>query len=175
MHDFSSPLKTFNYKLCVDILPCKTKFVEFGLDTDSKCNFCQLHPDTVPHIFSNCNTLLPVWVFLDKIMKNLNFSFSFVISRKKCNHDLVNIKLKKHEEVIVMYLNTIANHKIWKFSRKIQFEKWVFDIKEFVSSFIKTIESRRMVEDLNKIKHCQRIKAISALCTAAKSASLSIR
>ena len=47
-------LKTFNYRASVDILPCKTKFVEFGLDTDSRCNFCQLHPDTIPYVFCNC-------------------------------------------------------------------------------------------------------------------------
>ena len=168
-------LKTFNYKLCAEILPCKTNFVEFGLDTDSRCNFCQLHPDTVPHIFSNCKKISPIWEFLDVIMKKLNFRFSFITSRRVCDYDLVNRKLKKDEEAIVLYLNTITNHKIWKYSRKIQFEEWVFNMKEFVSSLIKTIESRKRVEELDKIKHCQKIKDIDALSTATKWASLSVR
>ena len=168
-------LKTFNYKISVDILPCKTKFVEFGLDTDSRCNFCQLHPDTVPHVFSNCYKLLPIWSFLDKIMKELNFSFSFKASREKCDYDLVNAKLRKNEEVVVLYLNTIANHKIWKFSRKIQFENWRFNLKDFIRSLKKTIDSRKQVEDLNRLKHCQRIEAIHALSNAAKLASSSSR
>ena len=168
-------LKTFNYKVCVDILPCKTKFVEFGLDTDSKCNFCQFHPDTVPHTFSNCCKLLPIWSFLDKIMKELHYSFSFRHAREKCDYDLVNAKLQKHEEVVVLYLNTITNHKIWKFSRKIQFEKWELNIKEFIFSLIKTIDSRKQIEGLNRLKHCQKIEAINALSDAAKLARLSVR
>ena len=97
------------------------------------------------------------------------------MTRKKCNYDLLNIKLKKHEESIVLYLNTIANHKIWKFSRKMQFEDWSFNIKEIVSSFIKTIESRKRVEDLNKIRHCQKIEAIHGLSDAAKWAILTFK
>ena len=153
----------------------KLILLEFGLDTDSRCNFCQLHPDTVPHIFSNCKKFFPIWEFLDVIMKKLNFRFSFITSRRVCDYDLVNRKLKKDEEAIVLYLNTITNHKIWKYSRKIQFEEWVFNMKEFVSSLIKTIESRKRVEELDKIKHCQKIKDIDALSTATKWASLSVR
>ena len=87
-------LKTFNYKASVEILPCKTKFVEFGLDTDSRCNFCQLHPDTIPHMFCNCSVLLPIWKILDEIMKSLKFTFCFTHSREVCNYDL-GIKNKK--------------------------------------------------------------------------------
>ena len=51
---FPNYIKTFNFKASVDILPCKTKFVDFGLDTDSRCNFCDFHADTVQHIFCHC-------------------------------------------------------------------------------------------------------------------------
>ena len=46
-------LKTFNYRAAKDILPFKTKFVDFNLDNDSRCNFCNLHGDTAFHMFSN--------------------------------------------------------------------------------------------------------------------------
>ena len=32
-------LKTFNYRAAKDILPFKTKFVDFNFDNDSRCNF----------------------------------------------------------------------------------------------------------------------------------------
>ena len=161
-------LKTFNYKASIDILPCKTKFVEFGLDTDSRCNFCQLHPDTIPHILCNCPVLLPIWGTLDQILKLLNFTFSFTDSRGICNYDLIGSRIKKDEEILVIYLNTIVNHKIWKFSMKIQYEEFSFDQTKFFSSLIKTIEGRKNIESSDRMKQCQKIIGLDRLSIAVK-------
>ena len=161
-------LKTFNFKANFEILPCKTKFVEFGLDTDSRCNFCLLHADTIPHLFSSCAVLKPIWNVLDEIMKALNFDFSYQDSRKVCNYSLVGSKLKKNEENLVIYLNTITNHKIWKFNMKIQYEKIDFDTKLFFKSLISTIEGRRKMETSDRMKQAQKIPRLEDLSTATK-------
>ena len=161
-------LKTFNYKASVDILPCKTNFVEFGLDTDSRCNFCRLHADTVPHMFCNCSVVMPIWNILDRILKCLNYTFRFTESRRVCNFNLIGSRIKKSEEIIVIYLNTIANHKIWKFSMKIQYENFVFHHKEFFKSLIKTIEGRKKMELSDRMRHSQKICRLDDLSTAVK-------
>ena len=163
-------LKTFNYKASVDILPCKTKFVEFGLDTDSRCNYCKLHPDTVLHMFCNCSVLLPIWNVLDQILKSLNFNFCFTESRKWCSYDLTRSQIKKDEEVLVIYLNTIVNYKIWKFNMKIQYEGFVFTPTKFISSLVKTIEGRKLMESSGRMKQCQKIAGIDKLSIAVKNA-----
>ena len=167
-------LRTFNYKASIDILPVKTKFVEFGLDTDSRCNFCKLHPDTVFHMFNNCTVLLPIWVFLDKVMYLMSFSFSFSEARKMCAYDLLNTNLKEDEKVLVIYLNTITNHKIWQFSMKIQYEGYIFDLRKFISSLVKTIDGRKKVESSGRIKHCQKIDKIEMLSRVVKIACASL-
>ena len=163
-------LKTFNYKASVEILPCKTKFVEFGLDTDSRCNFCQLHPDTIPHMFCNCSVLLPIWKILDEIMKSLKFTFCFTHSREVCNYDLKGSRIKKDEEALVIYLNSIVNYKVWKFNMDIQYDGFVFTPKKFFSSLVKTIESRKIMELSERMKHCQKIVGIDKLSDAVRHA-----
>ena len=76
---FPNYLKTFNYKLSVDILPCKIKFVDFALDTDSKCNFCNINADSLYHVFSHCTAIKFLWEALDRVLSLMGFHFRFVI------------------------------------------------------------------------------------------------
>ena len=89
-------------------------------------------------------------------------------SRKVCNYNLIGSRIKKSEEVLVIYLNTIANHKIWKFSMKIQYENFVFDHKQFFKSLIKTIEGRKNMELSDRMRHSQKITRLDDLSVAVK-------
>ena len=109
MKIFPNYLKTFNYKLSVDILPCKTKYVDFGLDTDSRCNFCSVHADTSLHLFSQCSVLRFVWELLDQVMITLGFRFRFLNAKRSNFIDLRNIYISKNEKKVVMYLNSVWN------------------------------------------------------------------
>ena len=159
-------LKTFNYKVCYDLLPFKTKFVEFQLDTDSRCNFCNLHPDTHPHVFARCQVLIDIWKFLDKILEFMKFKYSFVKRREMYDYCLVGT-IPKGEELPVIYLNSLVNYKIWNVSRKIQNEKCIFDLKTFKTSIMKSLRARKSVENNDRVKHCQKIDCIEELCQAA--------
>ena len=161
-------LKTFNYKARTEILPFKTNFVEFGLDTDSRCNFCKLHADTATHMFCHCLILKLIWIFLDLIMQKMNFKFCFTEGRKSSNLDLISTRLEKKEQILVIYLNSIVNFKIWKINMKIQHEKMNFDEKKIFQSLIKTIGGRKNMELSERLKQCKKIPDISALDTAIK-------
>ena len=117
---------------------------------------------------SRCSKLLPIWEFLDKIMQVLGFTFSFTASREWGRYDLINENLVKNEEVLIIYLNTITNYKIWKCSMKIQYEHCTFNLKSFVTSFGKTVEGRKKIELSDRIKHCQRIEGLENLSNAVK-------
>ena len=155
-------------KLSKKILPCKTNFVEFGLDTVSRCNFCFLHPDTVPHVFSQCLVLAPIWRILDLGLKQLNIDFCFTTSRQIYDYDLRNSVLKTQENFII-YLNTVTNHKIWKMSMAIQYDGVSFDTKRFFCSLIKTLEGRKRMELSDKMKYCQKVGNLEKLISFLKS------
>jgi len=161
-------LKTFNYKLSMNILPCKTNFVDFGLDTDSRCNFCNIHPDTVPHMFSRCSVLSPIWRILDLALDALKVNFRFSQSRKHNDYDLRNSVLNDHEDLII-YLNSIVNFKVWKVNLAIQYENAIFDSRSFFCSLIKTLEGRKRMQLSDQMKHCQKVGSLDILISFLKS------
>ena len=148
-------------------MPCKTNFVEFGLDTNSRCNFCSLHPDTVPHVFSQCMVISPIWKILDLALKKLNIDFSFSTSRQIYDYGLRNTVLINHENFII-YLNTVTNYKIWKINLAIQYEGAMFDTKAFFSSLIKTLEGRKRMESSDKMRYCQKVGNLEQLISFLK-------
>ena len=103
---------------------------------------------------------------MDQILKSLNFTFSFAQSRGVCNYDLIGSQIKKEEEVLVIYLNSIVNHKIWKFNMGIQYDECIFTQKKFFSSLVKTIDGRKRMEQSDRMKQCQKIVGIDKLSDA---------
>ena len=86
MHDsiFPNYLKSFNFKVHYNLLPVKRLFRDFALDNDSRCNFCNLNPETHTHIFSQCKKLHLLWKFLNEVLVIMNIeedAFSFTKSR----------------------------------------------------------------------------------------------
>ena len=144
--------------------------MEFGLDTDSRCNFCKMHADTAVHMFCHCPILKPIWGFLDRVLQKMNFKFCFTENRKSSNFDLISSKIEKNEEKLIIYINSITNYKIWKFSMKIQYEKEVFKEKEFVKSLMKTIGGRKNIELSDNLKQCKKVAEISLLDMTIKQA-----
>ena len=137
---FPNYLKTFNYKLSMDILPLKTKFVEYALDTDSKCNFCNHHAEASHHLFSQCAVLKFLWESLDHSMEIMGFQFRFTKAKQFSNIDLRRSKISSSEIRQVVYLNSISNLKIWNLSQKIQNEGlMVFCVILYFKKIIKNI------------------------------------
>ncbi len=169
MKIFPNYLKTFNYKLSVDILPCKTKYVDFGLDTDSRCNFCSVHADTSLYLFSQCSVLRFVWELLDQVMITLGFRFRFLNAKRSNFIDLRNIYISKNEKKVVMYLNSVCNFKIWSINQKVQHEELTFERKHLLSAMFRAICGRKAVEQSNRVLQCKKVGNLNRLLQAMKS------
>ena len=70
-------LISFNYKVHFNLLPVKSKFLDFQLDNSSRCKFCNLNYKTLFHIFGKCVKLHILWDFLDEILAIMNINYSF--------------------------------------------------------------------------------------------------
>ena len=170
MHDsiFPNYLKTFNFKLHYNLLPVKRLFVEFALDNDSRCNFCNLNPDTHSHLFSQCEKLKVLWRFLDEILILLNVAsedFSFTHARRMYDYDMVNTRFAKADEKFILYLNSVVNYNIWRYSKKIQYENVSFDESQLMRNVVRTLVARKNIDD--RLKTCSRIENLDNLCNAA--------
>ena len=170
MHDriFPNYLKSFDFRLHYNLLPVKRQFRDFALDNDSRCNFCVLHPETHSHIFSHCNKLQILWDFLDEVLSLINIDsnmYSFVETRKMYDYDMVNSRCSGADLKIVLYLNSIVNHNIWKYSRKIQYEKVEFDEVQLIKNVVKSMHGRKSYD--NRLKTRSKLDNLEEACIAA--------
>ena len=98
---FPTYLKTFNYKVCFDLLPVKNKFHQFCLDSDVRitCPFCNINIESTFHLFSKCHKLIKLWEILDETTKVCfkgDCSYSFKNDRfKMCHFSFVDSVYQK--------------------------------------------------------------------------------
>ena len=70
-----SYLHSFNYKLYNNILPVKTMFREYALDTDSRCEFCDVGPESIFHMFGSCEKLVKLWKIASETVVEVTGNF----------------------------------------------------------------------------------------------------
>ena len=81
-----SYLKSFNYKVHFNLLPLKSVFRDWQLDSDSCCYFCQVGYETVNHIFGTCEKLRGLWVILGEVHASVSGSdFDYELNRHNFN------------------------------------------------------------------------------------------
>ena len=98
-------------------MPVKRWFTDYGLDTDSRCNFCNIYADNDSHIFCKCTKLNRLWDFLDEVLGLLNIDvnmYSFVGRRQSFDYDCDNTRLPKSIETVIVYINYVVNINIWR-------------------------------------------------------------
>ena len=161
---FPSYLKTFNYKVHFDLLPVKNKFHRFSLDSEEKitCPFCNINIESTFHIFAKCSKLFQLWEMLDETTKscfNGQCKYSFYSERsRKCNFDLVNSKVQKGYEDIILYVNTTVNHNIWKMRNKIFHENEKFDLLRLINKISASLCARKSFEKVeNRLTTCKKV------------------
>ena len=81
-----SYLQSFNFKLHNNLLPVRTMFQEYALDTDSRCMFCRVGPETTFHLFGTCEKLKTVWDFLTSVI--------FLLTDERFNFRQYRVNLK---------------------------------------------------------------------------------
>ena len=161
---FPSYLKTFNYKVHFDLLPVKNKFHRFCLDSKERitCPFCNINIESTFHLFAKCPKLIGLWEFLDETV-NVCFSghckFSFKTERfKMCHFSLVDCKYQKKYENLILYINSIVNHNIWKLRNKIFHENESFDLLRLINKISASFRARKSIEDIeNRLTTCKKV------------------
>ena len=139
-----SYIQTFNYKLYKNILPVKTLFTEYGLDTDSRCYFCDIGPESTIHLFGTCEKLKPIWAILKEAWGIFaNQVFDFELCRKNLQINLTAVKYSGTYEKSLIYLNSIVNYGIWKLRNDIRFKSERFNAKVLMRKLVRTIGARK--------------------------------
>ena len=160
-----SYLQSFNYKLHNDLLPVRTMFQEYALDNDSRCNFCQIGPESIFHLFGTCEKLKTIWSMLKEVYFLVsNERFDFQYSRINLKLDLTNIKCSRIYEKTLVYLNSIVNYSIWKMRNDIRFKFEVFDPNVLVKKVLRSVGARKNVD--SKLSPSHQIPYIKELYDA---------
>ena len=160
-----SYLQSFNYKLHNNLLPVSTLFREYALDNNSCCLFCGVGPESIFHIFGTCEKLGPIWkVASETILAVTHKQFDFADIRKNLMLDLVcvNVGSDRKFEKLLIYLNTVINHSIWKERNDIKFNFKRFDICNVVKRIIRTTRARRNVD--HKLIETKRVPYLGDYC-----------
>ena len=160
-----SYLQSFNYKLHNNLLPVSTLFREYALDNNSCCLFCGVGPESIFHIFGTCEKLGPIWkVASETILAVTHKQFDFADIRKNLMLDLVcvNVGSDRKFEKLLIYLNTVINHSIWKERNDIKFNFKRFDICNAVKRIIRTTRARRNVD--HKLIETKRVPYLGDYC-----------
>ena len=102
------------------------------------------------HIFAKCPKLIPIWEVMDDSIiacfEN-KCKYSFKIDRyQKCHFDLVNSRCQKQYENLILYLNAVINHNIWKKRNKIFHENESFDCFELLNKVCASLRGRETME-----------------------------
>ena len=149
---FPSYLKTFNYKVCFDLLPVKNKFHQFCLDSSVriKCPLCNVNIESTFHLFAKCSKLIKLWEILDETTKvcfKNECKYSFKRDRfQMCHFSFVSSRYQKSFEDIILYINSVVNYNIWKMRNKVFHENENFDLENLINMIVGTCRSRNNFE-----------------------------
>ena len=162
-----SYLQSFNYKLHNNLLPVSIMFREYALDNNSCCFFCCVGPESIFHVFGTCEKLEVLWkIASETVFLLTQKQFDFADIRRNLLLDLVCVNLGAFDdnyEKLLIYLNTVLNHSIWKERNEIKFNFKRFKIDNIVGKVIRSIRGRRNVD--NKLLETRRIPFLRDLCS----------
>ena len=161
-----SYLHSFNYKLHNNLLPVNTLFREYALDNNSCCLFCNIGPESIFHMFGTCEKLAIIWKIASETVLSLtNKHFDFANIRRNLMLDLVCVDLGSDNnfEKLLIYLNTVINHSIWKERNDIKFQFKRADIGNVLKRIIRSTRARRNID--NRLLETRRIPYLRDFCS----------
>ena len=136
--------------------------------------FCNLNIESAFHLFAKCLKLIKLWEVLDETTQ-VCFgglcTYSFKRDRfKMCNFSFVESKIQKSHENIILYINSIVNHNIWKMRNDIFHEGETFELEKLMNKIIATCRSRKNFENVEeRLTSCRKIEFLNeyyiALCS----------
>ena len=161
---FPSYLKTFNYKVCFDLLPVKNKFYQFclGSEVNISCPFCHFPIESAFHLFAKCPKLFKVWEILDEtilVCFRGNCTYTFKHDRvQMCHFSFVDSRIQKHYQNLILYVNSIVNYNIWKTRNSIVHEGEIFMVDHLINKITASFRSRISIEKMvNRLTECRKV------------------
>ena len=98
-------LQTFSYRRIKNLLPLNANFsMDWGLQGQANCTFCNRHPETNTHVFLDCTYTNIIWAALGRIT-------GWVIADNEIN---LNFPTQSENKSIKIILIAITTHVIWK-------------------------------------------------------------
>ena len=91
------------YRMTNELIPLKFTYVSYGLDNDSRCEFCKINYETKIMFFYECSRIKALWTKVEN-MTSLNLY----------NDNIVNFK--HHQETdklaMIVYITALLCNKI---------------------------------------------------------------
>ena len=79
-----------------------------------------------------------------------------------CHFSFVDSKYKKQYENLILYINSITNHNIWKMRNKIFHENETFNLLRLINKITASCRSRKNLENVeNRLTNCKKVDFLS--------------
>ena len=64
-------LQNFQFKLLHKILPTKNLLLKMAVKDNAQCNFCNFSPDSLSHIYFECDKIKELWNSIQNVLNDL--------------------------------------------------------------------------------------------------------
>ena len=129
-------IRNFQYKYLMNNIPTNKHLMKLNIVSDSLCDFCSMHPETVNHMFWECRITQIFWNELQTSLNNCNVRTSLdlytITFGKSGNSNNINVQNfiilnAKYYIHICKYRKTIPNFNCFKhfLIYKINIEKYI--------------------------------------------------
>ena len=142
-------LKDFQFKIIYKILVTKSFLQRTGKLAENQCSYCIEKPETLPHLFTECEKVNRFWQELR--------TWVFSHSNLYLNIDNKPIIFSQQNNILLVYISVVAKNCIYKnkffnrdtnlnvfitvLKRKFQCKKYVAHINNSMSKFLKHLGS----------------------------------
>jgi len=108
MSTIDTKLRTFQYKYVTRILPTNVLLYKCKLSNSSLCDFCNMHTETLKHLFWECHHIQHFWSRLKTYLcgKNMVFNMDYKVISFGSNKD--------HSQHILDFIILLAKYFIFK-------------------------------------------------------------
>ena len=120
------------------LLPLKCNYTSYALDTDSRCEFCNVNYETNYHVFFECKYIVDLWKRIECVTNLKLHCDNIIIFKHRENETNFNMNV---------YCTALVCHKIWKHRNDIRHNNVQYDENIIINSFKKSFLSRKTFEE----------------------------
>ena len=104
-------LRHFQYKFIHRIIPTNKSLMKYNIKSSNICDFCNMHVETVKHLFWECNQVQHLWNNISKWLENTNHSLNI-------NYQTISLGITENTQHMIVqaknYIITLAKYYIFQ-------------------------------------------------------------